>query len=53
MIKENQLIEVFTLVGDFILGFHKEQRKLISSKKKEGFPPALSESEVITICLLF
>ncbi len=43
MIKENQIIEVFVLVGDFALGLYKEQRKLICSKKKKGFPPALLE----------
>ncbi len=53
MIKENQIIEVFTLVDEFILGLNKEQSKLIPSKRKRGFPPGLSESEVITICLLF
>ncbi len=53
MIEENQIIEVFTLVDDFILGLNKEQSKLIPSKRKRGFPSALSESEVITICLLF
>ncbi len=53
MIKENQIIEIFTLVNDFILGLNYEQRKLTPSKRKRGFFPGLSESEVITICLLF
>ncbi len=53
MIEENQIVEVFTLVDDFILGLNKEQSKLTPSKRKRGFPPGLSESEVITICLLF
>ncbi len=32
MIKENQIVEVFTLVDDFILGLNYKQSKLTSCK---------------------
>ena len=49
MITDNQIVEFFTLVDDFILKLNQE---VIPRKRKRGFP-ALSESEVVTICLLF
>ena len=53
MIQENTIVETYTLIDDFILGIEKSSPKSLTGKAKRGFPPALSNSEVITLCLLF
>ncbi len=53
MINSDVNLTIFCLVDDFILELFKNNPQLQSSKNKRGFKRGLSDSEIITICILF